>query len=102
MDLSSRACQLFGTSHFAGHFGASLTHGEDFVWAPLQEEEVQSYDPEAPAYQTAVYPILEAKCVACHKEEKSKGDLIMTSIEAILKGGERRTHLGKRETQRIA
>ncbi|MDW3650946.1 MAG: c-type cytochrome domain-containing protein [Bacteroidia bacterium] len=73
---------------FAGHFGASLTHGEDFVWAPLQEEEVQTYDPEAPAYQTAIYPILEAKCVTCHKEEKSKGDLIMTSVEAILKGGE--------------
>ena len=35
-----------------------------------------------------VMPILDNKCVKCHNQNKSKGDLIMNSKEAILKGGE--------------
>ena len=34
-------------------------------------------------------PILENKCVKCHNPNKYKGDLMMHSQEAILKGGER-------------
>ena len=33
-------------------------------------------------------PILDNKCVKCHNQNKSKGDLMMNSKEAILKGGE--------------
>ena len=33
-------------------------------------------------------PILDNKCVKCHNQNKSKGDLMLNSKEAILKGGE--------------
>jgi mono/diheme cytochrome c family protein len=39
-------------------------------------------------FRTRVAPILEAKCVSCHKEDKQKGGLDLTTREAMLKGGE--------------
>ncbi len=71
----------------AGHFGASLTHGEDYVLAPLRAEKV-AVTPETPVFQAAVEPILDIKCYTCHNERKSKGDLVMTPVEKLLAGGE--------------
>lgn len=73
---------------FAGHFGASLTHGEDFVLEPLREDKEVRFDENAPIYQSAIFPVLESKCFSCHNEDKSKGELIMTSNDQLLKGGE--------------
>ncbi len=39
-------------------------------------------------FASQVQPLLETKCLECHKPDKVKGDLLMTSREAILKGGE--------------
>ena len=39
-------------------------------------------------YNSVVMPILDNKCVKCHNQNKSKGDLILNSQEAMLKGGE--------------
>ncbi|MCB0841212.1 MAG: peptidylprolyl isomerase, partial [Bacteroidetes bacterium] len=72
---------------FAGHFGASLTHGEDFVWAPLKKES-GAFTDESTVFEAAIMPILEKKCTSCHNERKHKGELIMTSIDDLLKGGE--------------
>ncbi len=38
-------------------------------------------------YKDLVNPILQAKCVSCHGEEKSKGKLRLDSYEAVMKGG---------------
>lgn len=38
-------------------------------------------------YKDLVNPILQAKCVSCHGEDKSKGKLRLDSFEAVMKGG---------------
>ena len=72
----------------AGHFGANLTHGEDFLLAPLRP----TTDTEMPlanaeVFRDVVQPILTAKCLSCHKEGKIKGELRMDHLEGIQKGG---------------
>jgi len=42
---------------------------------------------KAIVYRDVVAPIVSAKCVACHGEEKKKGKLQMHNFSAILKGG---------------
>lgn len=72
---------------FAGHTGSVLTHGENFVLAPIATEEILTVD-NASLYQVAVMPVLEKKCFSCHNESKAKGKLIMTSIAKFKAGGE--------------
>jgi uncharacterized membrane protein len=71
-----------------GHFGADLTHGENFLLAPIQNNEAEfvALD-DAEVFQHMVRPILEAKCVSCHKEGKVKGELRMDHLEGLQKGG---------------
>lgn len=76
---------------FTGHYGANLTHGEDFVWAPLQEEEIRVarvITDSSALFTATIEPIFEAKCYGCHNTRKAKGNLVLTSVEGILKGGE--------------
>lgn len=90
------------------HFGASLTHGPEFLWEPWQAQEkieevpegVVSQDPAdegfapenatlSPAQRFAhVAPILEARCARCHGERKRKGGLALHSFEALQRGGD--------------
>ncbi|MEM7654885.1 MAG: FN3 associated domain-containing protein [Bacteroidota bacterium] len=92
--LPQRGFQLslvvgIGLLTFTGHYGASITHGEDFVWAPLAQEETQLVITEqTPLYEAAIVPVLEQKCYQCHNNRKSKGDLNMSTRVALLKGGE--------------
>lgn len=73
----------------AGHLGASLTHGENFVWAPLQNKHaVVVVTDSTSLYEAAVYPIFERKCTNCHNDQKAKGELVMTSVDKLLEGGE--------------
>jgi uncharacterized membrane protein len=72
-----------------GHFGASLTHGEDFITGALQTNEVQLVSlEEAEVFEHVIQPILENKCLGCHKASKQKGKLRLDEVEHILKGGE--------------
>ena len=73
---------------FVGHTGGTLTHGENYVFAPLQNssEEISA---DASAFRMAVYPILERKCISCHNEAKAKGKLVMTSVTEFKKGGKK-------------
>ncbi|MDP4854239.1 MAG: hypothetical protein NWR22_13710, partial [Saprospiraceae bacterium] len=77
--------QFFGLAlmSFAGHAGGSLTHGADYLNFPDKikiEEDVQAVITDSTAYfQLAVRPILEKKCVSCHKKDKAKGGLILAS-----------------------
>lgn len=73
----------------AGHLGAGITHGSDFVYAPLVKDkpkEIISID-EAIVFQNMVRPILENKCMKCHNSKKEKGELVMETEAALLKGG---------------
>lgn len=71
----------------AGHTGSVLTHGQNFVLAPMSEPQELTTE-NASVYQFAVQPILDKKCFSCHNEAKAKGGLVMTSIEKFKKGGE--------------
>ncbi|HEY5967901.1 MAG TPA: c-type cytochrome domain-containing protein [Chitinophagaceae bacterium] len=71
------------------HFGSNLTHGEGFVWQPLQNEksEEEKISDSSSLFTVAIRPILRSKCFSCHNEKKSKGRLILTTEEKILEGG---------------
>src|SRR5690606_17115588 len=73
----------------SGHFGASITHGEDFVTGPLFGPPVEMVSmEEAMVFDHVIQPILENKCIGCHKASKHKGELRLDQVEHMLKGGE--------------
>ena len=87
----------------AGHYGGSLTHGSDYLLQympnelrkmagfPVKEKkELKKIDnlSEAEVFTDIIYPILDARCVSCHNEGKRKGDLMMHTVDALMKGGE--------------
>ena len=72
---------------FTGHYGGMVTHGEDFLALP--SEKTQKKLPENPLiYGDVVTRILDEKCVSCHNPNKQKGELLLTDLTNILKGGE--------------
>lgn len=74
---------------FAGHLGANITHGEEFLLAPIRSDEgapAVAMD-EALVFAHVVQPILKEKCVSCHNSQKAKGELLMTTAELLAKGG---------------
>ncbi|MES2661365.1 MAG: c-type cytochrome domain-containing protein [Verrucomicrobiota bacterium] len=92
---------------FASHDGASITHGEDYLtkFAPdpvraligLPKKGSSSTGGGQVAsgkklddrivYSDIVAPILESRCVQCHKESKAKGKFRMDTYELLVKGG---------------
>ncbi len=82
----------------AGHLGASITHGEDFVTDPLRvvlglesddtiEDDSVRVASSVPAIPDDVQSILNAHCLACHSDARRKGGLAMTSLAALREGG---------------
>lgn len=78
-----------------GHFGGSLTHGDDYLtaYAPFGEKteteaRILNSVEEAILYTDVVQPILKNKCSSCHRPGKAKGDLLLDSFESLAKGGE--------------
>ncbi len=96
-----------GIMGFASHDGASMTHGEDHLTkyapdpirvalglkpkkgdAPVEGQPVVAVKPEDRiVYTDVVAPILERRCVQCHKEGKAKGKFRMDTYELLVKGG---------------
>lgn len=85
----------------AGHYGGSLTHGSGYLTQympdglrtiaglPPKKQAVKITDlNEALVFNDIIYPIFDSRCLSCHNESKSKGDLMMHTPEAILAGGE--------------
>lgn len=70
----------------AGHTGSVLTHGQNFVFAPISTQKELTAD-NASVYEFAVQPILDRKCFSCHNEVKAKGGLVMTSVDKFKEGG---------------
>ncbi|MGH7945139.1 MAG: c-type cytochrome domain-containing protein, partial [Opitutaceae bacterium] len=73
----------------AGHFGGSLTHGENYLTATAGA--ARPKPPTDPAralvFADVVHPILNQRCVSCHGPTKSNGDLRYDTLEELLKGG---------------
>jgi hypothetical protein len=89
-----------GVMGFTSHDGGSMTHGSDHLtkFAPDPLRKVLGLEPREkkeeakPLEQQLVYadivaPILERRCVQCHKEGNSKGRLRMDTYELLVKGG---------------
>ncbi|MEY3646206.1 MAG: hypothetical protein RL127_914, partial [Bacteroidota bacterium] len=69
---------------FAGHTGANITHGEDYLRFGSKTTEITT---SSVVFEDIVQPILKAKCESCHNDQKSKGALKMNSIANLMKGG---------------
>lgn len=74
---------------FTGHQGAGITHGQDFLMAPLMHDanKPKVALENAVVFTDMVEPILQAKCISCHNNKKAKGQLIMETETLLLKGG---------------
>lgn len=91
----------------SGHWGAMLTHGSDYITSVLPSStnnrddasiflKTLSTEKEAENLSTKtldrlnleVRAIFAHNCYKCHSEEKTKGELILETKEAVMKGGE--------------
>lgn len=73
-----------------GHKGANITHGNNFLLAPLSPAENKEATvplDDAVAYTHFIQPILQTKCMGCHNTKKAKGRLVMETEALLLKGG---------------
>ena len=86
-----------------GHFGGNLTHGSTYLvqYAPNPIRAVAGLPPRiervyknidnidsALVFEDVLMPILDARCMSCHNQEKLKGELLLTSFKDMMKGGE--------------
>ncbi|HTE07506.1 MAG TPA: DUF2231 domain-containing protein, partial [Flavitalea sp.] len=81
---------VIGLISYAGHQGANLTHGNDYLtFQTLLKEERKKPDSveNAMIYEDVVHPILEKKCAQCHRDGKMKGNLNVETLKGLLKGG---------------
>jgi len=81
---------VIGLVSYAGHQGANLTHGNDYLTLQtlLKEERKKPDSVEhAMIYEDVVHPILEKKCAPCHRDGKMKGNLSVETLKSLLKGG---------------
>lgn len=72
-----------------GHYGAALTHGNNFIWEPISNKKLVAgvQLDEAVVYTNVIQPILQQKCTSCHNPDKLKGELGLTDPQSIMKGG---------------
>ena len=56
---------------------------------PLGQAETATFPPESiQFFENKIRPLLADNCFECHDAKKHKGNLLLTSREAILKGGD--------------
>ena len=74
---------------FTGHEGAGITHGQNFLLAPVRPSSSAKTVAleDAVVFNDMVRPILQNKCMGCHNSSKAKGQLIMETEQLLLKGG---------------
>ena len=72
---------------FTGHYGGLVTHGEDFLALPTEKRQEKIPENQL-IYQDIVGRILDENCVSCHNPNKKKGELLITNLKSLLKGGE--------------
>ncbi|HLK28519.1 MAG TPA: DUF2231 domain-containing protein [Puia sp.] len=84
-----------------GHLGGNMTHGDGYLTrympgflksifaskaAPQPKKIIPPLD-SVVVFTDIIQPILNAKCVSCHNPDKLKGELDLSNIETIMKGG---------------
>lgn len=69
-----------------GHYGAGITHGENFVFETWGTPEDLAEG--LPVFNAFVEPVLNDKCTGCHNPDKRKGELDLTSFSKMVEGGE--------------
>lgn len=75
---------------YAGHQGGSLTHGEDYLSLEVLREQKRPKPDSVEAalvYEDVIQPLLIRRCGQCHNEGKKKGQLSVTNLAKLLKGG---------------
>ena len=100
----------------AGHLGGSITHGEDFLLEPFETKAprpaptgegdtsngaesnggtaaapgdgAEGALPAEVTFAAHIQPFLERVCTKCHNPDKTKGELLLTTVEGIQKGGD--------------
>lgn len=75
--------RMFSVLVAAGHFTTLLSAAPSAGPSPVAAASSAPVD-----FASQVQPLLETKCLECHKPDKVKGDLLMNTLEALLKGGE--------------
>ena len=73
----------------SGHLGASITHGDNYLLAPVSKEALKKKTllADAIVFDDMVKPILESRCMGCHNSTKAKGELVMETPQLLLRGG---------------
>jgi uncharacterized membrane protein len=79
---------------WTGHEGGSLTHGSDYLTrympghlATLFGSASSSGAAADSVYALQIYPVFEAKCVACHGAGTEKASLRLDSFTSVMRGG---------------
>jgi Planctomycete cytochrome C len=81
-----------------GHFGGNLTHGDTYLvqYAPRALQRLLGFQVSRPPvkdiaaadpYLDIVRPIFEQRCFSCHNTGKQRGQLNLTTYDAVMKGG---------------
>lgn len=76
---------LLAMAGMVGHQGGSITHGEDFL--SFKSSKVEEKVVANTLFSKAIEPIFKEKCVKCHNNQKTKGELNMSTIALLVKGG---------------
>jgi uncharacterized membrane protein len=88
-----------------GHWGGSLTHGEDYLFSAVSVVRTETADPtlkikaianipDAILYRDVIQPIFEARCYDCHSSRKQKGELRLDQEDLIERGGKHGVVIG--------
>ncbi|MEM9418127.1 MAG: c-type cytochrome domain-containing protein [Planctomycetota bacterium] len=82
---------------WGSHHGASLVHGEDYLYAKLPvsfqqtlgvyEAPLPPLSEASPVFAGIIEPIFDQHCYSCHSEAKEKGRFRMDEFELLLVGG---------------
>ena len=81
---------ILGLLGYVGHQGGSLTHGSDYLsLATLTKTERPNPTriEQVFVFEDVVQPLLEKRCVQCHRAGKLKGNLRLDTHDDLLKGG---------------
>jgi uncharacterized membrane protein len=73
---------------FTGHWGATLTQGDNYLTGPLLSAEKKNVNPEeARMFADIIKPILDDKCGNCHLGHNQKGGLSLNDSASIALAG---------------
>lgn len=72
---------------FTGHWGANLTHGENYLLQPMAAAPKKADFDKAFAFEDVVAPVLQNKCGSCHNASNAKGGLSIADTTGLLEGG---------------